>query len=174
MLRLLARLAAAAVGPYPPQHEGPGKEPLLGGGTFAGTQYAARSALVRYEIGNSCCPAKKIGQLNVYVFDTPGVTCVRLDSARSRRFFSYTVETNGKAVPVGKRIPNTWFQQASFNVVGLTTGFQVDTSIVFTRADTAAHGLWHGRIFVQRQVYKGKTYSWAGTFAAAWCGTKTG
>jgi hypothetical protein len=169
---VLLGAAALALGPYPAQHEGAGKEPTAGGGVFAGSAYVARSALVRYEIGASCCPSKKIGDVNVYVFEQAGIACKGLDDARAKRNFSYTVESNGRKVPVGKAPPASWFQQASFNAKGVTTGFQPGASILFTRIDTAPNALWHGRIELRRVSYDGKTYAWAGTFAARWCGTK--
>jgi hypothetical protein len=168
----LVGAAALALGAYPAQHEGAGKEPTAGGGIFAGSKYAAHSTLVRFEIGASCCPSKTIGDLNVYVFEQSGIDCRHLDNARYKRNFSYTVESNGKKVPVGKPIPGSWFEQASFNERGVTTGFQPGASIFFTRADTAPNALWHGRIALKRVNYEGKIYAWAGTFAARWCGTK--
>jgi hypothetical protein len=159
-------------GPYPAQHAGAGREPTAGTGIFAGTTFVPRSALVDYEIGDSCCPSKKVGQVNVFLFEQKGVRCAGLESAKNKRFFSYTVETDGKKLPVGRTPPDSWFQQASFNVVGLTTGFQPGVSIVFTRIDTG--GLWHGRVNVPRQTYNKKVFGLRATFAAAWCGTKGG
>ncbi len=172
LLALPLVVFAAALGPYPAQHAGTGREPTAGTATFAGTPFVPRSALVRYELGASCCPQKTVGQLNVYVFERAGVSCATLDAARSQRFFAYQVETDGKKLPVGHAPAAAWFQQASFNVVGLTTGFQPGVSIVFTRIDTGSHGVWHGRIKVPRQKFNGKTYAFTGTFAGAWCGTK--
>jgi len=165
-------LALAAAPPYPAQHQGSGKEPTAGKGTFAGTPFVPRSALADYEIGLSCCPDKTVGDVTVYLFERARITCAALETAKSRRFFSYEVETNGKKAPVGRAVPGSFFQQASFNVIGLTTGFQPGVSIVFTRIDTAVSGVWHGRISVPRQKFNGKTYALAATFAAHWCGTK--
>jgi hypothetical protein len=165
-------LVFAAAPPYPAQHQGAGREPTAGTGTFAGTRFVPRSAVVDYEIGLSCCPSKTIGEINVFMFERSGVTCGTLEAAKSPRFFSYTVETDGRKAPVGRVVPASFFQQASFNVVGLTTGFQPGVSIVFTRIDTARAGVWHGRISVPRQRYSGKIYALAATFAARWCGTK--
>ena len=165
-------LVAAALGPYPSQHEGTGAEPTSGAGIFAGTAFKPHSALARYELGVSCCPSKQIGQLDVYLFERAGVTCAKLDDARSQRNVSYTVETSGKKVPVGHPPPGSLFQQASFNVTGVTTGFQVGVEIVFTRVDTTPNALWHGGITVPRTTFNGKTYAFKGTFAARWCGTK--
>jgi hypothetical protein len=163
---------AAGLGPYPAQRQGSGREPTAGGGIFAGTRFVPRSALSDYEIGLSCCPDKTVGNVNVYVFERPGVTCRSLEAAKSNRFFSYTVETDGKKLPVASVTPTGFFQQASFNVVGLTTGFQPGVTIVFTRIDTSAGGVWHGRIKVPRQPYNHKVFAFTGTFAAHWCGTK--
>jgi hypothetical protein len=165
-------LAASALGPYPQQRAGSGGEPTRGSGVFAGTSFVPRSALVDYEIGLSCCPSTRVGNVNMYLFERSGVTCRSLEAAKSRRFFSYSVETDGKKLPVGRVVPASVFQQASFNIVGLTTGFQPGVSIVFTRIDTTTHGIWHGRITVPRQTFKHKTYAFTGTFAAPWCGTK--
>lgn len=170
-LLLLAAALASAPGPYPSQHAGTGREPTAGTGTFAGTTFTPRSALVRYELGASCCPQKTVGELTVYLFERAGVTCSGLEAAKSRRFVSYEVETDGRALPVGKPPPSSWFQQASFNVPGLTTGFQIGISIVFTRIDTSARGVWHGRIVAPRAKLSGKTYAFTGTFAGGWCGT---
>jgi hypothetical protein len=169
---VLAALLATVPGPYPAQHEGSGHEPTGGKGTFAGTAFVPRSALVDYELGASCCPQKTVGQIHVFLFERRGVTCASLEQARSKRFFSYEVETDGQRAPVGRPVPSSFFQQASFNVVGLTTGFQPGVSIVFTRIDTARSGVWHGRIEVQRQKLNGKAYALTATFAARWCGTK--
>jgi hypothetical protein len=159
-------------GPYPAQHQGSGHEPTAGSGVFAGTRFVPRSALADYEIGLACCPQGKVGNVNVYLFEQGGVSCRSLEAAKSKRFFSYSVETDGKTLPVGRVIPAGLFQQASFNVVGLTTGFQPGVSIVFTRIDTSPKGVWHGRIKVPRQSFKHKRYAFTGTFAAHWCGTK--
>jgi hypothetical protein len=75
-------------------------------------------------------------------------------------------------VPVAEPVSAAHFQQASFNVVGLTTGFQAGIEVVFTRVDISAHGAWHGTIQVPRTSFAGKPYAYDGTFAAAWCGTK--
>ena len=59
MMRMLAMLLVlAAPGPYPAQHQGAGSEPTTASGVFAGTAFTARSALVDYEIGASCCPQR--------------------------------------------------------------------------------------------------------------------
>jgi len=163
---------AAGLGPYPAQRQGSGREPTAGSCIFAGTRFVPGSALSDYEIGLSCCPAKTVGNVNVFLFERRGVTCRLLDVAKSKRFFSYTVETDGKKLPVARVTPTGLFQQASFNVVGLTTGFQPGVSIVFTRIETSAGSVWHGRINVPRQTYNHKTYAFTGTFAAHWCGTK--
>jgi hypothetical protein len=165
-------LLASTPGPYPPQHAGSGREPTAGAGTFASTKFVAHSALVDYELGASCCPSKTIGEVNVYVFEARGVRCATLERAKGKRFFSYTIETDGKRLPVGRMPPDAWFHQASFNVIGVTTGFQPGVSIVFTRIDTSRSGVWHGHIRVPRQTFNKKTYSFNGTFAARWCGTK--
>jgi hypothetical protein len=174
-MRLLAVLAAAvavAPGPYPAQHQGAGHATIEGRGVFAGTAFVPRSALVDYELGKSCCPDKTVGEVTVYLFEAPGVGCSKLEQAKGKRFFSYEVETDGKKLPVGRAAPAKFFQQASFNIVGLTTGFQPGVSIVFTRIDTRPGGIWHGRISVPRQTYNGKTYALRETLAARWCGTK--
>lgn len=172
LVALALLVFTSAPGPYPVQHEGSGKEPTAGRGIFADTGFVPHSALVDYELGASCCPQKTVGQVNVFLFESPGVRCATLERAKGKRFFSYTVETDGKKLPVGRPPSAAWFQQASFNVVGLTTGFQPGVSIVFTHVDTTRAGIWHGRIDVPRQKFNGKTYAFAGTFAARWCGTK--
>jgi hypothetical protein len=173
MRTLLALVLLAVLGPYPAEHQGAGREPTKASGIFAGSTFVARSALVDYELGASCCPQGTVGQVNVYLFEQAGVSCAKLEQAKGKRFFSYTVETDGKTLPVGRVAPAGLLQQASFNVIGNTTGFQPGVSIVFTSIDTAG-GLWHGRITVPLQKYNGKTYSLNGTFAARWCGTKRG
>jgi hypothetical protein len=169
---VLVAWVAVGLGPYPAQHQGSGREPTTGSGIFAGTRFVPRSALADYEIGLSCCPEKTVGNVNVFLFERSGVACRSLEAARSKRFFSYTVETDGRKLPIGSVVPAGLFQQASFNVIGLTTGFQPGVSIVFTRIDTTPGGVWHGRIKVPRQTYEHKTYGFTGTFAARWCGTK--
>lgn len=171
MVALLVSVAVG-LGPYPAQHQGSGREPTEGSGVFAGTRFVPRSALADYEIGLSCCPSKSVGNVDVFLFERAGVTCRGLEAARSNRFFSYSVETDGKRLPVGRVVAAGFFQQASFNVVGLTTGFQPGVSIVFTRIDTSPNGVWHGRIKVPRQSFKHKTYAFTGSFAARWCGSK--
>jgi hypothetical protein len=165
-------VAAVGVGGYPPQHQGSGREPTRGSGVFAGTPFVPHTALADYEIGLSCCPSKTVGNVNVFLFERAGVTCGSLEAARSNRFFSYTLETDGERLPVGRLVPAGLFQQASFNIVGLTTGFQPGVSIVFTRIDTSASGVWHGRIRVPRQVFKHKRYGLTASSAARWCGSK--
>jgi hypothetical protein len=164
----------AASQPYPAQHEGSGREPTRIAGVFAGSPFAAHSARVRYEIGASCCPARTVGDVEVYLFEERGVTCKTLEAAKRRRFFTFTVEADGKQLPVGRPVPRSFFQQASFNVPGLTSGFQIGTRIVFTRIGTSKSDSWHGSIRVPRSTLSGKTYSLAGTFAASWCGTTRG
>jgi hypothetical protein len=173
MLALAALVfVTGGLGPYPAQHQGTGREPTGGSGVFAGTAFVPHSALADYEIGLSCCPSKTVGNVNVYLFERSGVTCPSLEAAKSRRFFSYTIETDGKKLPVGRVVPPSLFQQASFNIVGLTTGFQPGVNVVFTRIDTSPNGVWHGRINVPRQNFNHKTYAFKGTFAARWCGSK--
>jgi hypothetical protein len=169
---VLVVLVAVGLGLYPAQHQGSGREPVQAGGVFAGTAFVAHSALADYEVGLSCCPSKTVGNVNVFLFERAGVTCRGLEAARAERFFSYEVETDGKRLPVGRVVPGNLFQQASFNVVGLTTGFQPGVSIVFTRINTSANGVWHGRIKVPRQTFNHKTYALTGAFAARWCGSK--
>jgi hypothetical protein len=157
--------------PYPAQHEGSGHEPTRIAGVFAGSRFVARSALVRYEIGLSCCPSKTIGDVVVYLFEARGVSCRTLDDAKDRRFFTFTVQADGRKLPVRRPVPASFFQQASFNIPGLTSGFQIGTRIVFTKIGTSKGDSWHGSIRVPRSTLSGKTYSLAGTFAAPWCGT---
>jgi hypothetical protein len=173
VLRALVLVVVATLGPYPAQHQGTGREQTLGSAVFAGTKFVPHSALVDYEIGKSCCPDKQVGDVDLYVFERAGVTCAKLEAARSARFFSYSIETDGKRLPVGHSPSSSFFQQASFNIIGLTTGFQPGVSIVFTRIDTSRNGHWHGRITVPPNTYAGKHYAYNGTFNASWCGTKT-
>ncbi len=172
MVRALVLAVAVTLAPYPAQHQGSGREPTRATVVFAGTNFRPHSALVDYEIGASCCPATTVGNVNVFVFEHAGVACSKLDAAKSARFFSYTIETDGKRLPVGHPPPTAFFQQASFNVLGNTTGFQPGVSIVFTRIDTSPAGTWHGRIHVPHNSFHGRSYAFNGTFAATWCGTR--
>ena len=112
VIRALALVVPETIRPYPAQHQGTGREKTLG------------SAVVDYEIGKSCCPSGTDGNVNVCVFERAGITCPKLETAKSSRFFSYTVETDGKRLTVGRPPSSAFFEQASFNITGLTTGFQ--------------------------------------------------
>jgi hypothetical protein len=169
---IAAVLLVVAAG-YPAQHAGSGSEPTKAAGIFAGKPFVARSALVAYDVGKSCCPEKNVGNLDLYLLERAGVTCAKLEDAKSHRFFSYTVEADGKQLPVGKPVPSSFFQQASYNIVGLTTGFQIGIQITYSRIDTSPNALWHGSFLSPPDTFNGKHYSLKGTFAAHWCGTRT-
>jgi hypothetical protein len=173
-LSAVAVLAAGVSATYPPQIAGHGVERTAGMGVFADTPFHPRSALVDYETGRSCCPEGTVGDVSVYLFERSGVRCRSLEAAKSRRFFSYEVQTDGRPVPVGRPFSlSSFFQQASFNVVGLTEGVQSGARIVFTRVDTRPGGVWHGTIRVVSTRLSGHRYAFHGSFAAAWCGSRS-
>jgi hypothetical protein len=47
---------------------------------------------------------------------------------------------------------------------------QPKVKLVFTRIDPSAGAVWHGRLTVPQTRFEGKTFAFAGTFAARWCG----
>lgn len=160
--------AAAAQAPFLPQTAGSGNEPTAGGGIFADTRFAARSAGISWD------PRARI--LYLYLFDRRGIRCSSLYSAASVR--------RGRSVqalvPLRKmrlrprariREPFVRFVRR-FDAEDVEIQLaQQNIDLLFTRIDTRRKGVWHGRLVVAPRVLSGKRFSYAGTFAARWCGT---
>ncbi len=63
------------------------------------------------------------------------------------------------------------FVQVSFYVARTHYyAVQPGVRLVLTRVDAKRNKHWHGKLFVPTTRIEGKTFSFAGTFAARWCG----
>jgi len=156
--------AAVAKTPLPLKQEGTGSEPTAGGGVMVGESFRARYAVALLDVS--------FDQLMVYLFPKR-VSCPDVLFA-DPPFVAVTVDTNGAPLIVGRpSLQNGHaFVQVDFHPTAGTKYFAIQpgVSVTFTRADPAHNGLWHGSLTVKRQHFEGHVFSYAGTFAARWCG----
>jgi hypothetical protein len=156
--------AALAKTPIPAESAGTGSEPTAGGGVIAGAPFAARYAEAVLDIS--------FDQLEVFLFPTP-VACNAIAFAAGP-YVEVIVDTNAKPLLLGHPALENGvaFVQVDFHPASGTKFYSIQpgTSIVFSRIDPAKNGLWHGKLTVSRQRSVGKVFSYAGTFAAHWCG----
>jgi hypothetical protein len=103
-------------------------------------------------------------------------SCASLSAARRSPYVWVWIHSNGPAVEVGRPIAGTgkvrtvvnFVTHADKRPVNLRHGIQ----LVFTRIDTSAHGIWHGRLRVTERRVGPARFAFAGTFAARWCGQR--
>jgi hypothetical protein len=157
-------LAASALArtPLPSKAQGSGAEPTAGGGIVAGAPFAARSAIARYDTAS--------GDIYVYLFKRQA-GC-HLVSFSDAPYVWVWIHTEGTPLDVGRPMRTsgtTRFAQVNFVLADHYVAVQPGVRLTFTRVDPAKGSLWHGRLVVARTTYKGKVFSYNGTFAARWC-----
>jgi hypothetical protein len=166
LLTIVAVLAssAAAKTPVPSRPEGKGSEPTAGAGLIAGAPFHPRDALALLDIS--------FDQVEIYLFPRR-VACSDVLLANPP-YLEVTVDTNGSPLIVDHPSPQNGraFVQADFHpgTGNKYYGIQPGVSITFTRIDTSRRGVWHGQLTIRRQRFKGRLFSYKGTFAARWCG----
>jgi hypothetical protein len=153
--------SAAAKTPYPPKASGSGTETTGGSGLGAGVSFAPRFALATYD-----------GEHYVLYLTPKPVTCAKAVFTKPP-YLTVTI-VGGAPLVVGKPTPNSGssaFVQVDF-FVGPTHYYAVQPKVklVLTRVDPRKNGVWHGRVTVPTTHFEGKSFSFAGTFAARWCG----
>jgi hypothetical protein len=160
----LAGAATAAKTPYPPPTGGAGAETTGGAGLGAGVAFHPTFALATYEpIG---------GHYVLYLLPKPA-TCAQAYLAKPP-YLTVSVVTAGSPLVVGK--PSLQQGDANFVQVDFyvsTTHYyavQPGVRLVLTRVASAPGSTWHGTVAVPTTHFEGKTFSFAGTFAARWCG----
>jgi hypothetical protein len=150
--------------PFPPRTAGVGTEPTGGGGSGAGVVFQPRYGIATYEpIG---------GNYVIYLTDKP-LSCARTYLA-TPPYLTVSIVTAGSPLLVGRpslQRPDAAFVQADF-YVSATHYYVVQPGVklVLTHIDARPTALWHGRLTVPTTHFEGKTFSFAGTFAARWCG----
>jgi hypothetical protein len=160
-----ALFAAGASGrtPLPPKPLGSGTEPTAGGGVFGGKPFRARFAFAQYDSAGA--------DLYLYLFPRRVAACrpVAYDDAP---YVWVIVHTEGSRLRVGTPSASNGrdIVQVNFTFKDHYVSVTPGVTLVFTRVDPARNSLWHGRLTVKKLTYNGLPYSYAGTFAARWCG----
>ena len=84
------------------------------------------------------------------------------------------VDTSGAPILVGHPSPANGkaFVQTDFHPATGTRYYAIQpgVSLTFTHVDPRKNSVWHGTLTVKKQTFEGKVFSYAGTFAARWCG----
>lgn len=164
LVALTASGVAAASTPFPPRAGGTGSEPTAGRGSGAGVAFLPRYSVATYE------PAS--GDYVIYLAEKP-VACARTYLA-TPPYLTVTIVTNGSPLIVGKpslQRPDADFVQTDFYLSATHYyAVQPGVTLVITRINVAPNALWHGRLTVPITRFRGKTFSFEGTFAARWCG----
>jgi len=158
----LVLAAAQAKTPLPAKPQGNGKEPTAGGGVVSGAPFRARSAIAQYDSS---------GDIYIYIFNKK-VGCRLISYADAPHVWVW-IHTNGTPLDVGRPMRTsgtTRFVQVNFVLSDHYIAVQPGVRLTFTRIDTGKSGVWHGRLNVAKQTFKGRAYSYNGTFAARWCG----
>jgi hypothetical protein len=167
----LAAVAAAVVAgtalakptPYPPTPGGSGSEPMSGSGAGAGITFAPKYGLATYDSIS--------GYYVLYLTPTP-TECARTYLAKPPYLAIYIV--TGSPLVLGA--PSLQRGTSDFVDVDFYLSathyilVQPHVKLVLTRIDTSKNGTWHGTLTVPVTHFQGKSYSFAGTFAAHWCG----
>jgi hypothetical protein len=163
--RLLAAARAAPLKtPYPPKTSGTGTEPTAGSGLGAGVAFKPRFALATYDAIS--------GSYVVYL--TPKRVSCSNASLAAPPYLTVTIVTASSPLVVGapsRQQGDKNFVQVNFFVAPVHYyTVQPHVRLVLTRVDARRGKLWHGRLTVPTTHFEGKTFSFAGTFAARWCG----
>jgi hypothetical protein len=150
--------------PFPPPTAGRGAEPTAGRGLGAGVVFQPRYAIATYEpIG---------GHYIIYLTDKP-LPCTQTYLAEPP-YLTVSIITGNSPLVVGApslQRPELHFVQTDFYVSATHYyAVQPGVTLVLTRVDPRPGALWHGRLTVPLTHFEGKTFSFAGTFAARWCG----
>jgi hypothetical protein len=163
---LVLASAAAAAAPLPSRPAGSGRDPLAARALVSGTPVRIRAALVWVD---------GFGDLSLSL--SPDVrSCASLSAGHTSPYVWAWVHSNGPAVAIGRPISGTgkvrtvvnFVTRASRRPVNVRQGIQ----LVFTRIDTSAHGVWHGRLRVANRRVGTTHFAFSGTFAARWCGKR--
>ena len=163
---LLSVLAAAALAstPIPAGPIGAGTERTAGGGIMLGKPFSARYALAQLDTS--------FNQVEIYLFPNP-VACDRVFFT-SPPYVKVTLDTHGSPILLDRPSPQNGvaFVQADFHPANAKIYFAIQPGVelTLTRVDPRQGRLWHGRLKVRRQRSEGHVFSYAGTFAARWCG----
>ena len=151
-------------GPVSASNGRDGTEQTAGSGTGADVVFRPRYGIATYE------PIS--GSYVIYLTDKP-LPCTRTYLA-TPPYLTVSIVTAGSPLVVGApslQRPDANFVQTDFYVS--TTHYyavQPGVKLVLTRIDAKPKALWHGRLTVPLTHFEGKTFSFAGTFSASWCG----
>ena len=156
--------AALAKTPLPTKAQGSGNEPTAGGGVMPGAPFRAHYALAVLDIS--------FDQIELYLLPKQ-VACNEV-LFQQPPFVAVTVETQGAPILVGKpSLQNgSAFVQVDFHPAKSSKYYAIQpgASITFTHVDPKIGSTWHGSVTVKKQTFEGHVFSYAGTFAARWCG----
>lgn len=149
---------------FPLLHRGAGKEQLRAGGSYGGTGFRARGALVReYSEG-----AVQI------VFYPYAITCSVADAGQPSGL-SYTavvtvVPATLRVLPVGRPLSTfqLWWDRSQPDRTDSDEASEAAT-MELTAVDTTPGGFWRGRIRSTRRSATDTPQRFGGTFAAEWC-----
>lgn len=162
---LVLVVGAAAKTPLPAKPQGAGREPTAGGGVIGGVPIRPRYAVVEYGVPGG----------DLYLSLSPKPVGCGLVSSNQAPYLWVIVHTDGAPPRVNK--PSLSLSngrdivQVNFTFKDHYVGVTPGVTLVFTRVDPSKKGVWHGRLAVKKVSYEGRAYSYAGTFAARWCGS---
>ena len=160
---VLALPAAWAKTPLPIAPQGSGRDPTAGGGTIAGKPFRAVSAIAQYDVPG--------GDVYIYILGKRVSDPCRLVTYDDAPYVWIWLHTEGTRPVVGKpsRSNGRDVVQVNFVLEGHYVAVQPGVRLVLTRVDPRRNGVWHGRLTVKTASLDGRTYAYAGTFAARWC-----
>jgi hypothetical protein len=162
----MAISAFAAPIPLPTSPVGEGSEPTRGAAVVAGSRIRLRSALVWVDA---------FGDLTV-MFAPTARSCSASAAKPTRPYVWAWIHSTGQSLPIGRQLGGAGDVRivVNFNAPGSVRPVSVKrgVALVFTRVDTAAGGLWHGRLTVRRSTVAGRRFAFSGTFAGRWCGQR--
>jgi hypothetical protein len=86
------------------------------------------------------------------------------------------VHSDGANLPLGRALTTTGKIRFVVNFVSSGGSMPISVSrgakLVFTRMDSAAGGVWRGRLTVPATALGGSRFAFSGTFGARWCGQR--
>lgn len=126
-----------------------------------GNPFVARAAIAQRDF---------YGDLNLYVFGVRrGCGVVSVSDAP---YLWISVDTGGKALPIGRSIRSTTGMRVVANVVRASRQFLIreGVSITFTHLDPRLGSVWHGSVRIASGSSGDALTVFSGSFAARWCG----